>query len=248
MRGLILGLLLANTLYFSWGFIAPAAMTETTRHPDINSDVLSLKLITEVMSTQLIPYSVVTPEISSSSPPIELDRPEGPPLGPYCADIGAFESLNDANDFIKSNARDMAMDVNVRTVPLATQYRVYLPPLANREAAVNALGQLRSALVANRLSIDSFLIAGGDLQNGLALGLFSERANALNVRLRLEDLGYSVVIQDVQNSKEEVWVVVSGVESEAVFHGFWAEISTSVPEIQAIEKLCETIAHGNQFP
>ncbi len=238
MRGLILGLLLANILCLSWGFIAPVAMTETTRHIDIKSDVLSLQLITEVMSTQLVPYPVVTPGVSSSTPSVGLDRPEAPPLGEYCVDIGSFESLNDANDFIKSNARDMAMDVNVRTVPLAMQYRVYLPPLANREAAVNALGQLRSALVANGLSIDSFLIAGGDLENGLALGLFAERANAFNVRLRLEDLGYSVIIQDVQNSKEEVWVVVSGVESEAVFHGFWAEISTSMPEIQAIEKLC----------
>lgn len=246
MRGLLLGLLLANTIYAGLALALKADVAQV-RHLHVRAEGaldLRVQLVSEVAPDQLLEYprdpvrAGVGELIAQNGQSVVL------PSGSYCVQLGPFENLTDANDFISVYGAIMEMVLDLRQLAAKPQYRVYLPPLESREAATNALGQLRATLGANNLVIDSFLIPQGNLENGIALGLFSEQANAANVKMQLEKIGYDVLVQEVASLREELNVMIGELESEAIFQGHWAEIQRARPYLRAVEKLCETIAQG----
>ncbi len=244
MRGLLWGLLLANFFYACLIILRDGESAGSAGISEESVVAPSVFLTTEIAPDLLHLYSMDnSPRPTSALIDIEeLSVNNG--AENYCAQIGPFISLADADEFIESYSERMKVMLEVRQIPAAPQYRVYLPPLANREAAVSAIEQLRAAFVANNLVIDSFLIPRGELTNGIALGLFSEQANASSVQVQLQSLGYNVTVQAIQGSKEVVETTVSVLGSEEVFRSFWAEIILTRPYLLAVEKLCETIAQG----
>lgn len=243
MRGILFGLLFSNLLYLGWGVVVEPRQPEVVGREVALPAGTAIALVSESASEALRYFSTQSLEPASPSVLAPADSVEDV-AELYCAEIGPFASLADAEGFVGTNAHRFAMTPEMRQLPAAPDYRVYLPPLASRELADSTLAALRDAFAANGLAIDSFLIARGELENGIALGLFTEQRNALNVQSQLERLGYRVVIAEEEKFREEVWVLVSGVESEADFALHWAEIQLSRSYIQAGEKLCETIAHG----
>lgn len=240
MRGLLLGLLLANILYVGLAFALRAEVAGGDNLPAGEESASTVQLISEVLYPgQLLSYpqglGVLPPE---SSQTIELSPRT------YCAQVGGFETLEDANDFIAVNATKFRAVLDVRQLVAEPQYRVYLPPLEGREVAVDAIEQLRATLTANNIAIDSFLITQGELANGIALGLFSEQKNAANVKLQLENIGYNVMVQEVPDTRQELNVMIGELEFGATFQGYWSEIQRARPYLRAVEKLCETIAQG----
>lgn len=245
MRGILFGLLFSNLCYLGWGVVVERRQPEVAEEKPALPAGTSIALVSESASEALRYFSTQNPEPKSPSVLPSADSVADADLAElYCAEIGPFASLADAEGFVGTNAHRFAMTPEVRQLPDAPDYRVYLPPLASRELAESTLAALRDTFAINGLAIDSFLIARGELGNGIALGLFTEQGNALNVQSQLERLGYRVVIAEEEKFREEVWVLVSGVESEADFALHWAEIQLSRSYIQAGEKLCETIAHG----
>ena len=162
----------------------------------------------------------------------------------YCAEIGPFRDRADAENFIASNAERLPLVLDLRQVEAAPDYRVFLPPFNSRELAASTMQTLRSSFEANNLAIDTYLIPRGELANGIALGLFSEQRNALNVQQQMERLGYTVVVRTEPKQREEAWVLADGVESEAVFQRQWQQMRLSRSYVETGEKLCETIAQA----
>lgn len=246
MRGLLLALLLANITYAGLVLALKADAVERRDVPVRVEAILESKvlLVSEVNLGQLFEYprnpvaAGVGDLLAGKGQTIEL------PPSSYCVQLGPFESVVDVNDFIAVYGESMETALDVQQLAAKPQYRVYLPPLESREAAIEAIGQLRATLGANNLVIDSFLISQGDMANGIALGLFAEQTNAANVKLQLETVGYDVLIQEVRSVREELNVVIGELESEAIFQGYWAEIQRARPYLRAVEKLCETIAQG----
>lgn len=243
MRGILLGLLLANMLYLGWQFLLPDDESgNATTAPSLEAlgqDVATLQLLSEASQTQLIPYrGAAEPE----EPAREslADAPQTPPPTPpqFCAELGPFRDREDAEGFMVTNAGRFTMSIEGRQASAPSIYRVFLPPLSSRELAASTMQALRAAFESSNLSIDSFLITQGELVNGIALGLFAEQQNALNVQNQLQALGYSVTVREEPKVNEEIWVIVSGVESQEVFLGHWAEIQLSRSYIRAGEKLC----------
>lgn len=243
MRGILFGLLFSNLVYAGWGLMVERPEPEFSNTKLMLAVDPSIALVSESSPEALQYYSAQS--VGPALPDV-IEDVTSP--SQYCAEIGPFEDLSDADGFIGTNVSRFAMTAEVRRLPAAPDYRVYLPPFASRELADSTMTALREAFAANGLAIDSFLISRGELENGIALGLFSEQRNATNVQAQLERLGYRVVIAEEEKFREEVWVLVSGVESEAEFARHWAEIQLSRSYIQTGEKLCETIAHGVQFP
>ncbi|MDP1932709.1 MAG: SPOR domain-containing protein [Gammaproteobacteria bacterium] len=247
MRGILFGLLFSNLLYLGWGFMVGQRQSELVDAEQALSAKRDILLVSEAMPEELRYYPMQVLGSSVALPLFDSTTVITPAVE-YCAEIGPFESPADADGFIGANASRFTMSSEVRRIPIAPDYRVYVPPFASRELATSTMAAIREAFAANNLMIDSFLIARGDLANGIALGLFTEQRNALNVQAQLEKLGYRVVIAEEEKFREELWVLVSGIESEAAFALHWAEIQLPKTYIQAGEKLCETIAHGLQFP
>lgn len=242
MRGLLLGLLLANIIY--------AGLALAVKADAVDTGQLSVRaggevhLLSEMALGELHEYPPDTVVVGADDLTAENSKSILLPPSSYCVQIGVFESLTDANDFISVYGDSMAVELDARQLEAKPQYKVYLPPLESREEALNAIEQLRATLDANNLLIDSFLIPQGDLVNGIALGFFSEQANAANVKLQLDKVGYNVLIEEVPGAQEELNVMIVGLESEAIFQGYWAEIQRVRPYLRAVEKLCETIAQG----
>ena len=246
MRGLLLGLLLANIAYAGLALALKADVVEERHMPVRAGAILESKvqLVSEVDLGQLLEYPR-DPVLAGADQLIaQKDQAVVIPPSSYCVQLGPFESVADVSDFIAVYGVSMKTALDVRQQAAKPQYRVYLPPLENREAAIEAIGQLRATLGANNLVIDSFLIPQGDLANGIALGLFAEQTNAVNVKLQLETVGYDALIQEVGSVREELDVVIGELESEAIFQGYWGEIQRARPYLRAVEKLCETIAQG----
>ena len=243
MRGILAGLLFSNLLYLGWGLMADRWEPELVDLDMIPAVESRIALVSESAPEALQYYSMRS--LGPSLPTLGAsDVVDNAPAAQYCAEIGPFAHLSDAEGFVGRNANRFTMIPEVRRLPTSPDYRVYLPPYASRELAASTMIALRDAFATHGLAIDNFLISRGELENGIALGLFAERSNALNVQAQLERLGYGVVIAEEEKFREEVWVVVSGLESEAEFALYWAGIQLSRSFVQAGEKLCETIAHG----
>lgn len=222
MRGIVLGLLLVNLVYFGWQFLLPqdTGVAVSARVSPIVEGVSSIELLSEVDAERLLRY------------PVAVTAPE------FCAEIGPFADRQDAEGFMVTNAERFTMQQEVRQVAAPSIYRVFLPPFTSRELADSTMAALRAAFVANNMQIDSFLVTQGELANGIALGLFTDHRNALNVQSQLQTLGYSVVVREEPRISEEIWVLVSGLASEADFMSHWTEIQLSRSYIRAGEKLC----------
>lgn len=241
MRGILFGLLLSNLLYLAWGFLVERNIQNADISRSQFESSLSaspLVLVSEVDPDDLVHYPSLNSvsEIQSLAEPVPAAPDEIAQSG-YCAEIGPFLSETDVAGFVETNSLRFSMLVQKREVQAAPDYRVYIPPFASRELAESTLVALREAFAQSKLTIDSFLVPRGELENSIALGLFAEQANALNVQAQLQKLGYTVVVRTEQKSSEEFWVVVSGV-SEAVFMQHWSEIQLSRSYIHAGEKLC----------
>jgi hypothetical protein len=248
MRGLLLALLLANIIYVGLTLLIKPGAPDDEQVPTKREGDSVVRLISEVDSAQLIEYPPSVRTLGDGQLSAERSQSVVPLPRPYCAQVGEFENLEDANDFITVNAIKMRVALDVHQLAASPQYRVYLSPFEGREEAVDAIEQLRATLVANKVAIESFLIAQGELANGIALGLFSEQANAMNVKSQIQKIGYEALIQEVQSTQKELNVTIREVESEAIFKEYWAEIQRKRPYLRAVEKLCETIAQGIQFP
>lgn len=245
MRGVVFGLLFSNLVYLAWNLFIPA-QSETREAAPAAQQGEGVQLLGEVSAEQLLRYpgqqaAPVPPLVQASTEPVAA-----PAL--YCAQIGPFRDAEDAQNFSNTHAQRMSLTVDIRQVPAAPDYRVFLPPFASRELAASTLETLRAAFTANNLSIDTYLMPRGELENGIALGLFSEQSNALNVQRQMQGLGYQVVVRTEEKQASEAWVLAVGVESEEEFAQQWAQMRLTRSYIDAGEKLCETIAHAPQFP
>lgn len=240
MRGILLGLLLSNVVFLAWNFLTPRLVPAAPRVAAVLSDSDSLQLLSEVNAEQLLPYLSAEPLVvvpaAGESVVVEL-------AGQYCAEIGPFRDELDAQGYVSSFGERMDLALDVRELQAAPDYRVYLPPFSSRELAQSTLSTLRAQFAANNIGIDTYLMPRGELANGIALGLFSEQANALNVQRQMEVLGYKVVVRTEPKSEVEVWLLATGMSAKAEFDQHWVQMRLSRSYVDAREKLCETIAH-----
>lgn len=246
MRGIVFGLLFSNLVYLAWNIFVPAQeqLSSTVQPLEVGSGVV---LVSELSPEQLQSYSTPIANTGQQKP-MASAAPVAEEATLYCAQIGPFRDEQDARNFLSSHAARMPLAVEMREVAAAPDYRVFLPPFASRELAASTQEALRAAFVANNLAIDTYLVPRGELENAIALGLFSEQRNALNVQQQMQALGYQVEVRTEEKLEVQVWVLASGVESETVFQRHWAQMRLSRSYIDAGEKLCETIAHTPQFP
>jgi|GEM_PF-1287864 len=245
MRGIVFGLLFSNLVYLAWNLFVPAASERGAPRPAAQIGA-SVQLVSEVSAEQLRRYRVQQVEPAQDLAGSADEAVEEQAL--YCAQIGPFRTEDDAQNFVNTNAQRMSLAVDIRQVPAAPDYRVFLRPFASKELATSTQETLRAAFAANNFTIDTYLVPRGELENSIALGLFGEQRNALNVQQQMQGLGYQVVVRTEEKQASEAWVFASAIESEAVFAQQWAQMRLSRSYISTGEKLCETIAHTPQFP
>ncbi len=243
MRGVLLGLLLSNIVFMAWNVFTPGLVPVLPERADQVIDSTTLPLLSEIDEARLIPYPS-REELLAGAEPINSAELMQESEAQYCAEIGPFRSVEDAQGFVLTNTERMTLVVDEREVPAAPDHRVYLPPFSSRELAQSTLATLQAQFAANDLAIDTYLMPRGELANGIALGLFSEHSNALNVQRQMEVLGYKVVVRTEPKQELQVWVLATGLSSAQAFSEHWAQMRLSRSYVDTREKLCETIAHA----
>ncbi len=252
MRWILIFLLLLNIAVFAWfwragkvGGDSVSGSVASGEQELAENSIPTLVLLSELGSMQQSATRAAEPVVVAELPT-------------SCYAIGPFTGRPDAQQFLdvyslqEQTAQDQSvqrqLSLEERQIPLRTDYRVYLPPAASREIAANTLREVQARLAAANLNIDNFLITQGELENGIALGLFSERNNALNVERQLGQLGFAVVIAEEPRTQNEFWVAVEEPPQSPQLMALWPEITAQRSYLQRTEKLCETIAHEEQFP
>ena len=225
MRYIAIFLLVANIGYFSWVRYAAKPIVPrviSAPRPLLNS---GLTLISEY----------------------EAQLAAQPALN--CFTIGDFSTMDDASSFIaEMGEAAFASNVVLSGDPLSLQYRVFLPPASSRGIATIALDALSDGLIAADIESEIYLITGGMLENGIALGVFSELGDAQALRYEVQGLGYAPQIEEIPRSTDEIQVQLQVLEQFVLENLAWLDLTAGRPNLIITENLCETIAQGTQFP
>lgn len=225
MRYIAVFLLLANIGYFTWVRYGAEPATVPIKHsprPLLNSGLILLSEYQEQLALR-------------------------PPL--ICFTIGNFTTLDDASSFIAgidTFAEDA--DVSLSGDTLSSQYRVFLLPASSRDIATITLDSLSESITAAELQIETYLITRGRLENGIALGVFSEQEIAQVTQNRVLELGFPAEIEEIPRSSGEILVQLQVLEQLVLENPAWSDLAVDGTDLSITENLCETIAQGTQFP
>jgi len=166
-----------------------------------------------------------------------------------CFTIGSFSTIDDASSLIaEMGEAAFAYNVVLSGDPLSSQYRVFIPPASSRGIAKITLDGLSEGLRAADMESEIYLIARGMLENGIALGVFSELGDAQAARNGVQGLGYAPQIEEIQRSTGEIEVQLQVLEQYVSENPAWPDLTAGRPNLIITENLCETIAQGTQFP
>jgi len=226
MRWIPVSLLLLNMALFVWFWGSPPAVQQLGIEVNTGSSP-SLVLLSELQEVPMVSTSQFSSQASAASDSVAV-----------CYELGPFTDSGDAEQFNLYQKHNFAMQIDNRQVQTGVDYRVYLLPYASRAAADTALEELRRKLQANNLAIDTLTITRGDLENGIALGIFIEQRNALNVEDQLTRLGYEVHIIEEPRTQEQFWISLVELPEGARLLPQWPAIQQQKPYLQRIEKLC----------
>ncbi len=190
MRVLLILLIMANIGYFAWyNYFRPAAPVSIVRSKTITAQLPSLTLLGEPGAER------AGRQAASVSLP---DAENGLML------LGGFFDQATASAF---EHRMLELGIDGQLVrqerPAEQEYWVYLPPLSSRAATLRLLKELQAR------KLDGFLIAQGELANGISLGIFPHENSAEAILERLRQGGYQAQIKKISRKQEVFWFEVS---------------------------------------
>lgn len=121
-----------------------------------------------------------------------------------CLFLGSFEQEAAASMVAQ---RLISLDIRSRVQSIdataGTDYWVFLPPMASRQASLRQLKELQAR------QIDSYIITQGDLANGISLGIFPRSDSAESVVQRLRDAGYEPSLRELSRAHRSYWVRIA---------------------------------------
>jgi|TARA_B110000908_G_C10087795_1_gene372567 hypothetical protein len=166
-----------------------------------------------------------------------------------CLLVTGFSDFDDAISFeVAASNRGLSTSQQLLGNPLASQFRVYLPPASSRAIADITLDTLSEQAADADLSIEIYLITRGLLENSIALGVLPSLAEAEGIKAALINLGYSPVIQELPLSDQGIGIQLGSESSLSLESSDWLSLIEQRSYLNALENLCETIAQGTQFP
>ena len=239
MRWIVLTLIFLNLAYFMLYVVEE--ISPATNVENVVPRILPLAV------SRLVLLSEFDPEFDADIGSVSGLNPQ-PPLPGYCVNLGRFEDEEDITAFVEDHAQRFSIELIETEVVSILGYTVAIPPLPARQDAIEKLNEVNESLAVAALDMEIYLITRGEMVNGIALGLFDNHDNALNAQAALANLGYSANINEVSEVEIELSVAISGLDSDRIARFIWSGMLARRPYLQQTEKLCETIAHGQQFP
>jgi hypothetical protein len=186
MRWVFLSLICLNLLVMVWFWRDQAgANVEVVAEPEQKGE--SLVLLSELDSSE-ISYK----EAKSKTNQVGNRR---------CYSVGPLADRIDAKHLkVRAEALGFSSELRGLTTKTSIEHWVHIEPQSNRQQSLRLLRELQGR------GIDSYIITQGELAEGISLGLFRNKASAQNLKQKMQDLDYSVVIKEVSRGKKELWL------------------------------------------
>ncbi|MBB5015357.1 SPOR domain-containing protein [Rehaibacterium terrae] len=153
-----------------------------------------------------VPALVLLGEAELASAPAIEAEPDSPPeplsATPRCLTLGPFPSPADLRRVMNA-LQPVAGHLQLRETRSAQLrgYRVFLPASASRQQALETARQL-----AARGLNDYYVVAAGDEQNTISLGLFRDLANAERRREEVRALGFEPRLEPRTEESAQWWL------------------------------------------
>ena len=224
MRWLALGLLIANGVYFVW--------LQQVGDKDAEPDAAPLQVARKL---ELI--------VGPLEKPVEPEQPvvERKPR-PVCWELGPFaEMISVKQVWGRLHALGIELPLSEREIENGADYWLHIPPLPTREQARALLKEMQ------REKIDSFLIAKGELKNGISLGMFREQERAENLHQLRKAQGYHSAIKRVPKLSRQYWLLFDGEQYGPLSKELWLRIQEGNNQLKKRKKYCDVIASQNKF-
>lgn len=248
MRWIFISLLVFNAAAFCWGwfFESPSATTETqSAKPFAYKHVQSLQLLSE-----LPPASVAGVDAETADQSAKINAVSGssrqPPIKknnkPLCALVGPFKDREGAAEFQQRlSAMDIRSNVKDVELPAGLRYQIYLPPEVSQKAALRKLAELQAK------KIDSYVIPKGDLENGISLGLYSQKDLADQRLGEVQAIGLPAAIKVIERTYWEIWVMLEEGEGEKMSELAWSRVMDGINSIEKRQNFCLPVASDEKF-
>jgi len=161
----------------------------------------------------------------------------------HCFAVGPLVSAADAGKLQEAMAEaGIAAVQREKEVESGWDYWVYIPAPPSARAAARLLEELSSS------GVESVLIADGELEGAIALGIFPDQGGALERHAFLSSLGYDARIHHMQRWAREYWLLADEVPDER----WWQEVLSDIPKGIVREKIypgvCKTVASPKRIP
>lgn len=222
MRWSLLLLLVLNLFYYVWHQQqAPIKAVEVAPLEQYQARQQDIRLLSESPAV-----------VATSAPEVDPNTVES-----SCMFLGAFETSG-AAEMLRQRLVGLDIESAVKTFAATSEldFWVYLPPLASREASLRQLKELQAR------QIDSFIIAEGDLSNGISLGIFPRYESAVSVMSRLTDAGYEPQLRKLTRDQRSFWVRVAPESLRLVDESLLARLAESFKDLGHELKPCDAVA------
>ena len=189
LRNVVLALLLANVVYAAFAYMRPVAR-ETAELPEL--DAAPLVRVSERPAHENV--SRPPPARDRVGAPDALQLADAQPQ--ICLSVGPFDSLEDVDE-LKTRIQAAGGFARIMSEEVVgdPDYLVYVPPTGSRETARRMMRELQGQ------AIDGHIIAGGELNNALSVGVFTRVELAEAQQRRVEDLGYEVSLRPLERRR-----------------------------------------------
>ncbi len=127
-------------------------------------------------------------------------------------------------------------------IKLAPEYWVYIEPLESRKAAIIRLKELQVR------KIDSYLIAQGELRNGISLGLFRNIDSAERMQQRRIEQGFEAKTREIPKEKTEYWLLSKEEANMSLMGKIAGVLNGEKTGIEARQIFCKSVATGFDLP
>jgi hypothetical protein len=221
MRWAFMLLVVLNLFYYAWHLQEMHAIPKDMQFPALTRSVQeSIKLLSERSE----PLSYTSPSVDQSS-------------REKCLFIGGW-GRRPPSEQLRQRVLSLGAsgDITEESVSSDTDYWLYLAPLASREASLRQLRELQAR------QIESYLIAQGDLANGISLGMFARYEAAMSAAQRIRIAGYEPELRELPRSRNSYWVRIKPEERRLIGALVLQQLSVDFQNLQHRVESCEALA------
>ena len=165
------------------------------------AEIASTAAFQDVTTTDAAP-AAAEPEVSAQPEPGLADLSAERPAEDLCYTLGPFSEMKTLR-VVTREIRDYVVEASFRSKEEQeqTRFRVYIRPVASKQAAKAVIKELNSKNIK-----DHFIITKGEHKNGISLGYFSGKNRAYRYADRVRKLGFDAVAEPVFRSYTIYWL------------------------------------------